>query len=417
MDNRAIIGQMDPHVGEKNRLYMYSVRILFWLLLIIAVGYISGYIFTGRSSTIAPASLALCFNDKVLNAETGRCIKEHVDALLSATSTASLMEYLTSSEASPAVQNNCHAIGHIVGSETYKKYGDITQALAHCVSNCRSACTHGVIGAAVQQQLGEEYPDDDIAHASTAELKALGTRYCAINQSACHGMGHVAYIAAKTDLDALHICDAIASSGKLREACYEGVFMERAGNFYNVLSPENGEKSPEIRSGDYAYPCQSLPSKYQYGCFLFLPYYQVPLFSADGLAGSSVRLQKSISVCQSLSPVDRSSCITGIGATSFLYGTVGVKVSELGPFCESFISVEDKDSCIRGASLQYLYFDEAEGFAYCENMSQEQQKKECYDLAFELREDTHNFRNDRARMCGKSASCLIRYDQYVGSVK
>jgi hypothetical protein len=391
---------------------MIRARALLLLVTILMAGYLSGRIVQLVRDYHSPAALANCFGDEVSATSTGRCIQSRVQVLLAATSTASLLRYLISEEAAQVVQYNCHAIGHIIGEETYNAYSDMSAALSQCTSDCRSACTHGVIGAGFAQELGEAY-SDDIAHGDKAELEKQGSTYCNLGQSACHGMGHVAYIATRSNLDSLALCDAMGSSSSLREACYQGVFMERAGNFSNVLSPDEGVKPPEIRRNDYTYPCEALPNAYRHACFLFLPYYQIPLFTLDGIREYSDRLRKSISVCQTLASRDRAYCIEGIGGSSFLFGTNGVEASNLGPFCDSFTAAEDRNSCTRGVVLQYLYFDGPEGFLYCESVEEESRKTACYAWLFALREHTHGFTNDPARMCSDNALCLEHYHSYM----
>ena len=77
------------------------------------------------------------------------CMHKAVEVALSDHSTADVMTYISSPEAGPKTEGTCHPIGHIVGEITFHTSANLEQALRRCNNSCRSACTHGAIGAGV----------------------------------------------------------------------------------------------------------------------------------------------------------------------------------------------------------------------------------------------------------------------------
>ena len=322
-----------------------------FLLLVAGSGYMFGTNFSAQRS-IVPSDLSSCFVGSDPSA-TATCLDFAVTQLLGSYSAAEIMRYVSASTTPASILYDCHAIGHIVGSTVYETYGSIEAALAQCSNACRSACTHGAIGAGVAAEMGETYPDNDIAHASRAQLQAIGKRYCARGSQTCHAIGHVAYIATKEDEGALALCDQVAS-GKNLQSCYEGVFMERAGTFHSVLSPEDSITAPPIRENDYAFPCDTLANPYKRACYLFIPYYQQPLFAADNIASLAARRVKEVALCESLPSPDRAYCFEGMGSASFLFGTKITDRAEMEQFCDQLSTPADRNSCTKGVVVQYV---------------------------------------------------------------
>ena len=310
------------------------------------------------------------------------CLNKTVPLLLTTYSVSELEDYTVASTTDQQILTNCHPIGHIIGEQTYKKYGSIEEALAQCSSVCRSACTHGVIGAAVLSQMGIEYSDNDIAHADTAELTQLGVTYCAQGDSICHAIGHVAYIASQNDQKAISICNASAQIPWNREACFQGIFMERAGTFLNALYPDHAPTPPTV-PGNYTYPCGTLPIAAQHACFLFLNVYQTPLFDADGFTTPTQRLQRATEACEALAAGPaRADCFEGVGLSSRYFGYPSFTSSDLQPLCDRLATADDRSACTLGV-LQRFFYGKKGLLAYCAGIGEADRKSLCYDAAFE----------------------------------
>jgi hypothetical protein len=262
--------------------------------------------------------------------------------------------------------------------------------------------------------MGEAYPDEDIAHASEAQLSAIGKRYCDKGVPTCHAIGHVAYIAADDTKEALALCDKVASGTHL-EPCYEGVFMERAGTLFSVLSPKDSIKMPPTRAGDYSFPCEEVADAYKQACYLFVPYNQQPLFAADNIVTPQAKREKEISLCESLPSPDRGFCFEGMGSTSFFFGPKSLDPVEMEPFCDQLATLADRNSCTKGVLMQYIYYDLSSGFAYCEEINEESRRTLCYNTTFMKRERNFSFTRDTNRMCGSDSVCAERYATYLAS--
>lgn len=356
-------------------------------------------------------ALSLCFVPSTDTTLTAQCLRNTVQNLLTQYSARDLMDYATATTSPSAVRIQCHPIGHVVGELIYKKYGSLEGALTQCNSNCRSACVHGAIGAGVLSEMGQGYPEEDIAHADKAELENLSLLYCKRSTPVCHGIGHVAYITMQNDTDALSICDA-ASVGKPRQSCYEGVFMELAGTFINALFPSGTEKLPEVREGDYTYPCTGLEKQYRHACFLFLNAYQSPLFEKDGFSTPEAKLEKATRVCDSLRNPDRASCFEGIGISSSMFGFINLRPKDMDALCDRFTTQSDRNACTLGVVPQFLYTQFNGLYEYCRNIGETPRKSLCYDAAFEWAEALLKIIDNPKSMCGANKECLAHYDVF-----
>lgn len=379
-------------------------RLLSFALLIsvCAVGF-----YVGRSYA-APElrSLDTCLS----NTSPSSCLRTAVASLLDQYTPDEILRYVTGPDTSEAVRNRCHPIGHMIGTAAYERLGSVEAALPQCNNLCRSACTHGVIGAGMLTEQGVSY-EEDIAHAEEDELFALAGKYCALSDSACHAVGHVAYLATLDDVRAVGICDTAEGSVQ-RQACYEGVFMERAGNFKNLLFPSEEMRVPPTVAGDYTYPCSSLPSEYRHACYLFLTAYQEPLFAADGIRAEADKLAKARSVCGSLEAKDRASCFSGIGTFSPAFGYASIVPDDIQPLCDSLSTLADRSACTLGVLPQFYYIELRGLYGYCEGINEEVRRSLCYDAAFQLVESKLGTRDDKARVCASYEACAMRYESY-----
>ena len=380
------------------------------ILLVSVAAFLYGSLFAERN-TLALDAIDACFLGSRAPTSTAACLERTVDRLLVSYSTADLMRYVNATTTSQDVVLRCHPIGHIVGEQTYYKFKDVESTLSACTSDCRSACTHGAIGAAVLDEMGETYPDDEIAHASEDELKRLGRRYCDAGGTLCHAIGHVAYIASEDDAASIDICAAV-SEGSLREGCYQGVFMERSGTFLNALFPSAEERPADIRPGKYTYPCTSVPPDARHACFLFLGAYQYPLFQADNITSADARLSKSVATCASLSGRDRASCFEGIGTMRALFGFQSLESSEIHALCRNMPTEEDKSACVLGIVPQFHYVNRRGIFDYCDAIDTDEVQSVCYNAAFQYIEESLG-KSDADAICKSHTECRARYEAFL----
>ncbi len=341
-----------------------------------------------------------------------QCLRAAVEALLARYSAVDVMDYVTASTSPVNVTNQCHPIGHIVGELTYKKTGSIEQALSLCSPTCRSACTHGAIGAGILSEMDASYSEEDIAHAGENELESYAATYCAQRSSICHAIGHVAYIATSDEASAVKICD-VARDSFFRESCYQGVFMERSGSYRDSLFPAGDLPQPKIKSGDYTYPCTSVGEQYRHACFIFLNAYQKPLFAADGITDPSAQLEKAASTCEALPARDRAFCFEGIGTARTLFRYPDLHSPRIQEFCANLESPADRDACTLGLVPQFQY-DELRGLMqFCDAIPEADRREICYDAAYLSVQDRRTTDQDIGRMCGDDAACTDRYAQFM----
>ena len=158
-------------------------------------------------TTRHPSELVSCFTSGDAKLRTNvDCLKETIHALTDQYATPYILSYLMKSSSPKTIKDNCHVIAHMIGERVYEKTGSVDESLQQCSQQCRSGCLHGVVGAAVIRELGETFPDEDIAHADLSEIKKIGTKYC-MRLQLCHGIGHIIYQASAGNLkESLLLC-------------------------------------------------------------------------------------------------------------------------------------------------------------------------------------------------------------------
>ena len=315
----------------------------------------------------------------------------------------------------PAVFGNCHEIGHFIGEETYEKTGNLESALAECTSACGYGCIHGAVGMAVANALGEEYNDDNIAHAPFSEIVALGARYCT-QTGLCHGMGHILFLNSNNFSKSLNGCDSIAS-GAFAQACYEGVFMQSIGDLTSALIVGNSQPTQTpLSSSEYAKLCNSLAVSYRHACFLYLPDYLNKDFQKNGTTDVKEEFALAAHTCTNFTGVSRSECFEGLGRST---GPHSVFIVDSQPdawaLCSSLSTESDQQSCVLGRinimSLFESYGHEADFCALTNGPTQTL----CYDAVFQNYYQTHYNANASAvcDMAQDAQSCQTELNAYM----
>ncbi len=352
-----------------------------------------------------PFAISECFSiTSAVEIET--CLRRTTAFLLDKTSVRSLMNFIVASTSPSIILNNCHLIAHTIGQVTYTKAKSLENTLSQCTPSCNNGCVHGAVFASVADIFGDEYSGEDIAHAGVEEVQRVGAKYCTQKTGLCHGIGHVLQITT-TDLErSLSACDEIAS-GILAEACYQGVFMEDAGQLSFVPKPASTIR----RSADFAYPCNVINSRYRHACFRYLPDYQATLLSKNDSVEDGFMLRKK--TCEKFSQPQRSDCFLGIGYKLDRefdeHGKLTGKGAEL---CGS-LGNADRRACTVGLAIRYSSFSMYDrAVQYCESISDTSLKSQCYNAAFQgLELQTVN----RLNICSATAfdECTKEYTRYL----
>ena len=373
--------------------------------------YYVGFDIYKKATAASFGDFKTCFATSTDPTFASTCLHETARSLLSSYSTKDIQAYTVASSSAAIIQKNCHAIGHIVGEETYKEIGGLERALSLCSSSCQYACIHGVLGAGVLSELGEEY-QDDIAHADDAMIKRIGGVYCEQSVALCHGIGHIAYIVHGDNPQALEICSSI-TAGFAREACYQGVFMERAGEGES-LNPFQATTTYTLTTNDYTAPCVSTAPQYRHACFQFLPKYQDVLFKKNGIADLQEKLEKAISVCSILTGRDRSYCFEGMGIQADTFAQDSLHLEEYHRLCNQMPKAEDKTSCTIGV-IPRDFFLGGYGFNYCSGIQDVERQTVCFNAAFNWAEKMLGGVNKIQNTCRESGSLCAKYfEKYAG---
>ena len=297
------------------------------------------------------------------------CLRQKIDTLLQRASTKEIMGYLVASTSPGVVRGHCHEIAHVLGQETFARSSSLENALFQCTGQCRQGCTHGVIGAAVEKELGETYNDEDVAHASAQELAQIGGKYCANGASYCHAIGHLLYINTPNYKSAIDGCAAIG--GGSREDCWRGVYMESAGSIDSLVF-----STSTPHTDDYAYPCDHAPKEVAHACYEYLSMFQERSFFAAHIKDTPTRLKVMIQTCTALAEPNRSYCFEGLGFVG--RSTFGGSMAETSSVCDSLATLSDRNACTLGMVHTLIDTDNAKrAVTYCANLSELPRKSFC----------------------------------------
>ena len=368
------------------------------------------YLFTHHTNARMDALLRCFPEESVVDASLSAdpdCLKRTVHTLSGVFSTKELLAYTIETTSPETIVNDCHEIGHIIGEETYRNSSSLENALAKCSNACRGACTHGVVGEAVIADIGQEFPDEDLAHASGKTLERLAREYCVADKPLCHAVGHILFAAFQDYPKALAACDSIGASDekKIRkEFCYEGVFMESIGKGFSLALGSTTTAS----FGSYAAPCDGIGMQYKYACLRYLPDFQEIRFASEKITDANTRLQISNAVCETYSGRTRADCIEGIG---FFVSPGGPFNADKRAVCDGYRTKDDHAACTLGAVLRLVNNDQLlDATRYCEN-EERSRAAFCYYAAFQFMEQKSK-PPVLSDSCTGSAQCAAMLTEY-----
>jgi cytochrome c553 len=162
-------------------------------------------------------------------------------------------------ELSPGpIESDCHRITHAIGAGALEHFdGDPGAALAAGSVICASGYYHGILERSL---LG--LPEAAIGPLTQEICSAADIRRTDFIHFQCvHGLGHGLMIYTGYDLmRSLDYCEGLANDWE-RESCRGGVFMENSQSSYGV-------RSRWLKDDDLIFPCNAVPKRDKYQCYL-----------------------------------------------------------------------------------------------------------------------------------------------------
>ena len=159
-----------------------------------------------------------------------------------------------------------HDLVHRIGRQTAKTYGVTTDAFFRCPTDFNYGCQHGFF----EQALVTE-PDARTAALTICNPKLMADKpgkylfYC------FHGVGHGIMMArAYRLLPSLELCDSFPEI-PMQQGCWQGVFMENVNGVMGGTAQEHAFSDTDLLA-----PCDTLPEKYRWECYINHAGYLVP---------------------------------------------------------------------------------------------------------------------------------------------
>lgn len=239
----------------------------------------------------------------------------------------------------PRVETLCHAITHHIGRAAFTKYSGITEAFAHGDDFCASGYYHGVLqgytsGAGRASLLANL--DQVCAGVPGKERHSLEYYNCV------HGLGHgIMALTGDSLFEALRDCDGLTGTVE-QDACHNGVFMENL----IVDGEHGGHFSKYLKPDDPLYPCTAVDERYKVSCFEIQTSYALGATRGD--------FAKVFALCTRVETSFRATCYQSLGRDAAAVSLN--RVPETVAKCGLGRDREQQSNCIRGATLDFLYF-------------------------------------------------------------
>jgi hypothetical protein len=225
---------------------------------------------------------------------------------------------------SQMIQNNCHALTHIIGNSALEKYeNNVKTALSFGKETCGGGYVHGIIEHFLSQSSN---PESEIL--TICEPK---------NEGCFHGIGHGIMILKKNDpFTSVQLCQKFSTDIQ-QIRCGEGIFME-------LFDSENSsdDEKPSLDVSDPTKICNPYTSYYRNACYYYASRY---LFrtSKDPL--------RTLDKCLDYSEYDRSGCIKG--ASSAIVRSNLTNPSVMEEYCD--VVTAYLNTCYQGAIDYHLF--------------------------------------------------------------
>ena len=231
----------------------------------------------------------------------------------------------------PKIRPWCHAFGHVLGQQEFKKTGSIAETFLACSSQiaCGEGCFHGAVEGYLQSHGGGVTKE---VIRSACDKKTIANT---VTFAACiHGLGHAAMLEEGENIQkALPLCEYLPSDND-RHICYSGVFME------DTLMFGGSNTTSTVQPSDPEYPCNELNPKYKDECYA---------------AHSTFVLQQSRSdyttagkFCDHIPDAYRPSCYGSFGGQAVLASD---SPSYEASVCAGVARTEDRNACLVQAMI------------------------------------------------------------------
>ena len=154
-----------------------------------------------------------------------------------------------------AISSDGHLLSHIIGRATSRVFGSSGENFLRCPSDFNNGCFHGFFEHTLPKA---DSPTDvviSICENMPPDTPPKEKSYC------YHGAGHVFMMNESHDLDAA-IEHCLKMPNGWPESCWQGVFMENAGEREWELKKKN------FRSDDPLYPCNVVEDRFKPECYI-----------------------------------------------------------------------------------------------------------------------------------------------------
>lgn len=256
----------------------------------------------------------------------------------------------------PMVKSQCHQLVHIVGRETYAKYGDLSNTFTQGDSFCWSGYYHGVMEE-LSQENGEE--TTKIANSICADLR-IEDRGSFKHYNCVHGLGHGFMFILKQDLfKSLKACDVLTDTYE-SSSCYGGVFMQ---NIMNNQTPDRelGYVSPYLKDDEPMYPCTVVEDKQKQQCYL--------MQTSHALAVVNYDFKKVFDLCDKVEENYRNTCYQSLGRDAS--GSTVSDPVQTKSKCLLGGNLNAQNNCIIGAVKDFVsyYHSDTQAKQFCDSLA------------------------------------------------
>lgn len=296
-----------------------------------------------------------------------RCYKELAQDFSKKLELPVILTIFEQNEGRQEVFSRCHEVTHYLGRNEFMKSKSVPDTFEKIIDVCHNGAYHGVIeGYFIDKNIAL-----DNIEVLTREVKNIcGQRSdykrATVYGECVHGIGHAMMFVTEGELvKSLSMCDSLAIEDRV--PCYGGVFME------NSSSSTNTDHPPKyVKADDPLYPCSILEEKYLETCYSYQSSHFAKLSSHDWL--------KVIALCQSVPERYQMGCfkIMGTNQVGFSQDMLGRKSN-----CELIPSLAQRRSCLNGVvdglvGRYHRDFDMT--ISFC-SILEEGDKKDCYKTA------------------------------------
>ena len=153
------------------------------------------------------------------------------------------------------ITSNGHLLAHIIGRSTSKNFGSNGENFLRCPLDFNNGCFHGFFENTLVKV-------DDPAAVAESICESIPAHLPRKHKSHCyHGAGHVFMMNEAHHLDrAIELCVSLPESWP--ESCWQGVFMENAGEREWELKKKNFREDAPL------YPCTHVEDRFKPECYI-----------------------------------------------------------------------------------------------------------------------------------------------------